>query len=555
MKKIVECVPNFSEGTNLNTINAIVDEIKSVENVVLLDIDPGQAANRTVVTFAGEPEAVKEAAFRAIRKAIELIDMTKHKGEHPRLGAVDVVPFVPVKNITMEEVVKLSHEVAQRVARELKVPVYMYEHSATTPERKSLADIRKGEYEGLPEKLKDPNWKPDYGEPIFNPKSGAMVIGARDFLIAYNINLNTKDKKLANKIAKEIREKGKLVKQEDGTKVRVPGKLKHVRAIGWYIDEYGIAQISINLTNYKETPLWKVFETAEEEAQKLGLRVTGSEIVGLVPLDALLDTGRHFLKKQGKSRGIPEKEILDIAIKSLGLNEVARFEPDKKIIDYILKDKTKERLQHMTLSEFANELSIDSPAPGGGSVAALMGALSASLSAMVSNLTHGKKKYREFWEEMDEIGQRAQVLKDKYLELIDKDTEAFDNVMAAFSLPKKTEEDKKIREQAIKEATIKATLIPLTVLKETLNLIDLAESVAEKGNVNSISDAGVAAVAALSAAKSAYLNVIINTASIDDNEFNEKTNKEAEEILKEIERRATSLFEKVKSKINSKRDT
>lgn len=555
MKKIVECVPNFSEGSNLNTINAIVDEIKSVENVVLLDIDPGQAANRTVVTFAGEPEAVKEAAFRAIRKAIELIDMTKHKGEHPRLGAVDVVPFVPVKNITMEEVVKLSHEVAQRVARELKVPVYMYEHSATTPERKSLADIRKGEYEGLPEKLKDPNWKPDYGEPIFNPKSGAMVIGARDFLIAYNINLNTKDKKLANKIAKEIREKGKLVKQEDGTKVRVPGKLKHVRAIGWYIDEYGIAQISINLTNYKETPLWKVFETAEEEAQKLGLRVTGSEIVGLVPLDALLDTGRHFLKKQGKSRGIPEKEILDIAIKSLGLNEVARFEPDKKIIDYILKDKTKERLQHMTLSEFANELSIDSPAPGGGSVAALMGALSASLSAMVSNLTHGKKKYREFWEEMDEIGQRAQVLKDKYLELIDKDTEAFDNVMAAFSLPKKTEEDKKIREQAIKEATIKATLIPLTVLKETLNLIDLAESVAEKGNVNSISDTGVAAVAALSAAKSAYLNVIINTASIDDNEFNEKTNKEAEEILKEIERRATSLFEKVKSKINSKRDT
>ncbi len=552
MDKIVECVPNFSEGRNPAVIKAITDEIESVENVVLLDVDPGQAANRTVVTFAGEPGAVKEAAFRAIKKAIELIDMTKHKGEHPRLGAVDVVPFVPVKNITMEEVVKLSHEVAERVAKELNVPVYMYEYSATRPERKSLADIRKGEYEGLPEKLKDPEWKPDYGEPVFNPRSGAMVIGARDFLIAYNINLNTKDRKLAHKIAREIREKGKLVKQEDGTKVRVPGKLKHVRAIGWYIDEYGIAQISINLTNYKETPLWKVFETAEEEAQKIGLRVTGSEIVGLVPLDAILETGKHFLAKQGKSRGIPEKDIVEIAIKSLGLNDVAPFEPERKIIDYMLKDASKERLRRMRVAEFADELSTDSPAPGGGSVAALMGALSASLSAMVSNLTHGKKKYQEVWEEMDKIGQKAQSLKDRYLELIDKDTEAFNCVMAAFSLPRKTEEDKKIREEAIQNASKKATLIPLTVLKETLKLIEISEIVAEKGNVNSVSDAGVAAITALGAAKSAYLNVIINTASLNDRTFAENTSKEAEEVLKEVEKRANAVFEKVKEKINSR---
>ncbi len=550
MNKIVECVPNFSEGRNPDVIKAITDEIKNVDNVVLLDVDPGEAANRTVVTFAGDPDGIKEAAFRAIKKALELIDMTKHKGEHPRLGAVDVVPFVPVKNITMEEVVKLSHEVAERVAKELHVPVYMYEYSATKPQRKSLAEIRKGEYEGLEEKLKDPEWAPDYGDAVFNPKSGAMVIGARDFLIAYNINLNTKDRKLAHKIAKEIREKGKLVKQEDGTKKRVPGKLKHVRAIGWYIDEYGIAQISINLTNYKETPLWKVFETAEEEARKLGLRVTGSEIVGLVPLDALLDTGKHFLKKQGKIAGIPEKEIVDIAIKSLGLSDVAPFEPQKKIIDYRLKDPTRERLRRMNLMEFADELSTDSPAPGGGSVSALSGALSAALSSMVANLTFGKKKYKEVWDEMDEIAQRAQELKDKYLEFIDKDTEAFSRVMDAFSLPKKTEEDKKIREEAIESATKEATLVPLSVLRETQKLLELAEVVAEKGNINSVSDAGVAAIFALSAAKGAYLNVIINTNSLKDREFATHTNDEAKKILNEVETRANKVFEYVAKKIS-----
>ncbi len=549
MEKIVECVPNFSEGRNLQVIKAITDEIEGVENVVLLDVDPGQAANRTVVTFAGEPEAIKEAAFRAIKKAVELIDMTKHKGEHPRLGAVDVVPFVPVKGITMEEVVKLSHEVAERVAKELGVPIYMYEYSATRPERKSLADIRKGEYEGLPEKLKDPEWKPDYGEAVFNPKSGATVMGARDFLIAYNVDLNTKDKKLANKIAKEIREKGKLVKQPDGTKIRVPGKLKNVRAIGWYIEEYGIAQISMNLTNYKETPLWKVFETAEEEAQKLGLRVTGSEIVGLVPLDALLETGKHFLEKQGKSRGIPEEEIVDIAIKSLGLNDVASFDPDKKIIDYMLKDSSKEWLRRMTLTGFANELSTDSPAPGGGSVAALLGALSAALSSMVANLTHGKKKYKGVWDDMEEIAMQGQKLKDKYLELIDKDTEAFNEVMAAFSLPKKTEEDKRRRDEAIEEASKRATLIPLEVLKGTKELLEIASVAADKGNANSVSDAGVASITALGCAKSAYLNVIINTSSLNDREFAGKVNKEAEEILKEVEIKAEEIYKIVKDRI------
>ncbi|MEO0252213.1 MAG: glutamate formimidoyltransferase, partial [candidate division WOR-3 bacterium] len=384
MSRVIECVPNFSEGRNPEVINAIAREIESVSGVKLLDIDQGYAANRTVFTFAGEPEKVKEAAKRAIRKATELIDMTKHKGEHPRIGACDVVPFVPVTGVTMEECVQIAHEVGKWIADELGVPVYMYEEAATKPERKSLPNIRKGEYEGLPEKLKDPEWKPDYGEPVFNPKSGAYVVGAREFLIAYNVNLNTKDKKLANNIAKRIRENGYTVTNENGEKIQVPGLLPYVRAIGWYIDEYGIAQISINLVNYKKTPLWKVFETCVEEASKEGVRVTGSEIVGLVPKDALLETGRYYLKKQGKNTGIPEKEIIHIAIKSLGLNDVQRFEPEKKIIEYLIEDPQEKKLERMTIEEFVDELSSESPAPGGGSVSALSGALSAALVSMVA---------------------------------------------------------------------------------------------------------------------------------------------------------------------------
>ena len=549
MKKIVECVPNFSEGRDMNIINAIAKEIEEVEGVKLLDVDPGAATNRTVITFAGTPEGVKEAAFKAIKKAAELIDMRKHKGEHPRIGAADVVPFVPVSGVTMEECVQIAHEVAKRVAEELKIPVYLYEEAATKPERRDLANIRKGEYEGLAEKLKDPEWKPDYGEPVFNPKSGATVIGAREFLIAYNVNLNTRDKKLAHKIAKVIREKGYKVKDEAGNKIQVPGKLKKVKAIGWYIEEYGIAQVSINLTNYKITPLWKVFETCEEEAQKIGLRVTGSEIVGLVPKQALLDVGRHYLKKQGKNPGVPEEELIHIAIKSLGLDDITPFDPQTKIIEYKLEEPGERRLEKMVLRDFVNELSTDSPAPGGGSVSALSGALSAALSSMVANLTHGKKGYEEHNELMEEIAVKAQELKDKYLQSIDEDTRAFNLVMEAFRLPKKTEEDKKIREKKIEEATKEATRVPLKVLEITQELLDLAEVVADKGNVNSVSDAGVAAIQARACAEGAYLNVIINLKGLSDQQFVGEVKNRAETLLREIQQKATDIYEKVKEKI------
>jgi len=549
MKKIVECVPNFSEGRDMNIINAIAKEIEEVEGVKLLDVDPGAATNRTVITFAGTPEGVKEAAFKAIKKAAELIDMRKHKGEHPRIGAADVVPFIPVSGVTMEECVQIAHEVAKRVAEELKIPVYLYEEAATKPERRDLANIRKGEYEGLAEKLKDPEWKPDYGEPVFNPKSGATVIGAREFLIAYNVNLNTRDKKLAHKIAKVIREKGYKVKDEAGNKIQVPGKLKKVKAIGWYIEEYGIAQVSINLTNYKITPLWKVFETCEEEAQKIGLRVTGSEIVGLVPKQALLDVGRHYLKKQGKNPGVPEEELIHIAIKSLGLDDITPFDPQTKIIEYKLEEPGERRLEKMVLRDFVNELSTDSPAPGGGSVSALSGALSAALSSMVANLTHGKKGYEEHNELMEEIAVKAQELKDKYLQSIDEDTRAFNLVMEAFRLPKKTEEDKKIREKKIEEATKEATRVPLKVLEITQELLDLAEVVADKGNVNSVSDAGVAAIQARACAEGAYLNVIINLKGLSDQQFVGEVKNRAETLLREIQQKATDIYEKVKEKI------
>jgi len=549
MKKIVECVPNFSEGRNMDVINAIAKEIEQTEGVKLLDVDPGAATNRTVITFAGAPEGVKEAAFKAIKKAAELIDMRKHKGEHPRIGAADVVPFVPVSGVTMEECVQIAHEVAKRVAEELNIPVYLYEEAATRPERRDLSNIRKGEYEGLPEKLKDPEWKPDYGEPVFNPKSGATVIGAREFLIAYNVNLNTRDKKLAHKIAKVIREKGYKKKDDQGNKIQIPGKLKKVKAIGWYIEEYGIAQVSINLTNYKVTPLWKVFEACEEEAQKLGLRVTGSEIVGLIPKEALLEVGRHYLKKQGKNPGVPEEELIHIAIKSLGLDDISPFDPREKIIEYKLEEPDERRLEKMVLRDFVNELSTDSPAPGGGSVSALSGALSAALSSMVANLTHGKKGYEEHSELMEEIALKAQELKDRYLQFIDEDTQAFNLVMEAFRLPKKTEEEKKIREERIEEATKEATRVPLKVLEATLELLDLAEVVADKGNVNSVSDAGVAALQARACAEGAYLNVIINLKSLNDQKFIEEANNKAVALLQEIQLRSTAIYEKVKEKI------
>ncbi len=549
MDKIVECVPNFSEGRDMKVIEEIVEEIKSVQDVYLLDVDPGEATNRTVVTFVGSPEGVKEAAFKAIKKAAELIDMRNHKGAHPRMGATDVVPFVPVKGVTMEECVKLAEELGKRVGEELGIPVYLYEYAAREDYRRNLADIREGEYEGLAEKLKDPKWKPDFGPAEWNEnvaKTGATVIGARDFLIAYNINLNTTDRKLANKVAKVIREKGYKKKMPDGTKQQIPGRLKYVKAIGWYIDEYRRAQISINLTNFHETPLWKVFEVAEEEASKIGLRVTGSEIVGLVPLEAILDAGKHFLEKQGKSTAIPERDIVHEAILSLGLNEVAEFDPDEKIIEYkIEKMEARKKLVNMSVYDFAEELSRDSPAPGGGSVAALAGAMGASLASMVANLTYGKKKYREVWDDMLRIGERAQGLKYRFLELIDKDTEAFDAFMAAMKLPKKTEEEKRIRELEIERATKKAIEIPLATLRLSTEIVKLADELAEKGNRNAISDAGVAALSAYTTAYGAYLNVLINLTGLSDEEYRKRVREEADRILQEVEQGKDRVMEKV----------
>ncbi len=555
MDRIVECVPNFSEGRDMKVIDEIVKAIQEVDNVYVLDVDPGEATNRTVVTFVGEPEAVKEAAFRAIKKASELIDMRHHHGEHPRMGATDVCPFVPVKGVTMDDCVRLAEELGKKVGEELNIPVYLYEYAAREDYRRNLADIREGEYEALPEKLKDPRWKPDFGPAEWNDwvaKTGATVIGARDFLIAYNVNLNTKDKKVANKVAKVIRERGYKKKMPDGTKVQVPGKLKYVKAIGWYIDEYQRAQISINLTNFHETPLWKVFEVADEEARNVGARVTGSEIVGLVPLEAMLDVGRHFLRKMGKSDAVPEEDLVHEAIISLGLNDVAPFDPTEKIIEYkIEKMEARRKLVDMRINSFMDELSRDSPAPGGGSVAALNGALGASLVSMVANLTYGKKKYKDFWDDMLRIGREAQELKDEFLAMVDKDTEAFDAFMAALKLPKKTEEEIRYREEKLEEATKRAIEVPLSTLKLSTRVFSLADELAEKGNVNALSDAGVAALSAYTAAYAAYLNVLINLSGLKDEEYKERVRSEADKLLQEAQEGKERVMKKVLEKLES----
>jgi len=534
MMKLVECVPNFSEGRDKEKISTITKEIETTPQVKLLDVDPGESTNRTVVTFIGTPEAVKEAAFKAIKKAAEVLDMSKHQGAHSRIGATDVCPFVPVSGVTMEDCVQLANELGERVATELGIPIYLYEAAAKKSERKNLANIRTGEYEGLPEKLKDPEWAPDYGEPVFNSKAGATVIGAREFLIAYNINLNTQDRKLAHEIALNLRERGrakrdkegKIIRDAEGKAIMIPGKFEEVKAVGWHIEDYGIAQVSINFTNYKVSPPHLVFDKARKEAEKLGLRVTGSELVGLIPKEALLMAGKYYLDKQGKSPGIPEEELIKTAVLSLGLSDVVPFEPEKKIIEYQFQE-TVNSLLDLNLREFANELSMDSPAPGGGSTAALCGALSASLSSMVSNLTVGKKEYEDVQKDVKDFAVKAQSLKDDFLSAVDLDTEAFNNLMEAFRLKKKTEEQKKESEQAIEEATKEATLIPFEVLKKSVEALELAKQVALKGNRNSLSDAGVAGLAAQTAAEGAYYNIKINLPNIQDEKFKSKITKEA----------------------------
>ncbi len=516
---IVECVPNFSEGRNKAIIDQIIRALGAVEGATVLDADPGQATNRTVVTLVGTPEAVIEAAFQGIKTAAQVIDMRGHTGEHPRMGATDVCPFVPVSGITMEECAELARRLGKRVGDELGIPVYLYEHAASRPERRNLADVRKGEYEALAQKLADPEWKPDFGPAALNARSGATAIGARQFLIAYNVNLNTRDRRLANDVAFAVREGGRakrdaageIVRHPDGTSVKVPGRLRAVKGVGWFIPEYDRAQISMNLVDYTISPPHTAFDTCEEEARARGLRVTGSELVGLIPLEAMLAAGRHYLRRQNRSTGIPERQLVETAIQSLGLREIAPFDPDEKIIEYrLVRDQGKKLLVDRTVTAFVDELSTDSPAPGGGSVAALCGALAAALAAMVANLTVGRKGQESAWEEMIDIAGRGQGEKDAFLRAVDEDTDAFNKVMDATRLPSGSEDEKARKAEALREANRGATLVPLAVLERTLPVLDLAREVAMKGNPNSVSDAGVAALAARTAAEGAYYNVLIN---------------------------------------------
>jgi len=546
--KLVECVPNFSEGRDREKIGAITREIETVPGVKLLDVDPGASTNRTVVTFIGTPEAVKEAAFKAIAKAAEVIDMRSHKGAHSRIGATDVCPFVPVSGVTMEDCARLAAELGARVASELGIPVYLYEAAARKPERRNLATVRAGEYEGLPDKLKDPRWAPDFGKPVFNPKSGATVIGAREFLIAYNINLNTRDRKLAHEIALSLRESGRAkrdkagnpVKDARGNTVKVPGRFKEVKSVGWYVEDYGLAQISVNFNNYKVTPVHVVFDEARRLAGKLGLRVTGSELVGLIPKEALLMAGRHYLEKQGKSPGVPEDELVRVAVRSLGLSDVVPFDPEKKIIECQFRDGGA-RLVDMTLSAFSDELSMDSPAPGGGSVAALCGALSAALSAMVANLTVGKKEYESARQEMVATAVRAQELKAALLGAVDRDTKAFNRVMEAFRLPKTTPEQAEEKDRAVEDANKEATLVPLEVLEKSVEAVALARVAAAKGNRNSVSDAGVGGLAGQAAGEGAYYNVLINLSGIKDAAFTAKVKRDAARLKKALDKEGKAV--------------
>jgi glutamate formiminotransferase / formiminotetrahydrofolate cyclodeaminase len=523
---IIECVPNFSEGRNMEAIKQITDEIEKVDGVRLLDVDPGKATNRTVVTFVGSPHAVIEAAFQAIKKAGELIDMRLHKGEHPRMGATDVCPLIPVSGITIEETVAFAHQLGKRVGEELHIPVYHYEYAATAPHRRNLADIRSGEYEGFAAKILRPEWKPDHGHPVFNERSGATVIGVRDFLIAYNINLNTTSARRANAVAFDIREKGrqkkdangKVVKDAHGEPVWEPGLLKSVKAIGWYIEEYGVAQISVNLTNMHVTPLHVLFDTACERAAARGMRVTGSELVGLVPLQALLDAGKYFLRKQQRSIGVGEAELIRIAVKSLGLDELTPFDPQKKIIEYQLQDNTARKLVDLPLRRFALETSGETPAPGGGSIAAYCGVLGAALGTMVANLSAHKKGWDDRWEEFSNYAEQGQALMKELLYLVDEDTNAYNHIMAAYGLPRGNDAEKAARKAAIDAATVYAIKIPFRTMQLAFQSFALAKDMAEKGNPNCASDAGVGALCARAAVKGTYLNVITNARSLKDND-------------------------------------
>lgn len=542
MKQLIECVPNFSEGHDMQIIKQITDQIESVEGVRLLDVDPGKATNRTVVTFVGEPKQVIEAAYLAIKKAGELIDMRQHSGEHARMGATDVCPLIPVANISMDETVAYAKELGKRVGETLGIPVYLYENAASKIDRRNLATVRAGEYEGLSNKLNDPNWNPDFGPAVFNAQSGATVIGARDFLVAYNINLNTKSTRLANAIAFDVREAGRIkrkghpvlgevVRDEKGEPVREPGTLKAVKAVGWYIEEYGFAQISMNLTNINLTPVHKAFDVVVHAAQTRGVRITGSELVGLIPLRCMLEAGHYYLEKMGRSVGVSEEEIIETAMRSMGLNELGPFDPKKKIIEYLIAEPGHDRLVSMSLQAFANETASESPAPGGGSIAAYAGALGASLAAMVANLSAAKRGWEEQTAYFSDRADKCQQLKDALIFKVDEDTRAFDGIMHAFALPKQTEKDKIARSAAIQAATKTAIDVPLQTMRLAAQTFPLVHAMAEKGNPNSITDAAVGALCARAAVYGAWLNVKVNLQGVKDKDFAAASLGEADAIL------------------------
>ena len=541
MSQLIECVPNFSEGNDLQIINQITAEIEKTEGVKLLNVDPGKATNRTVVTFVGNPNAVIEAAFKAIKKAGELIDMSKHKGEHPRMGATDVCPLIPISNISMEETAKYAQLLAKKVGTELNLPVYLYEEAQPNKSRNNLSIIRAGEYEGFFKKIKQAEWQPDFGPNEFDAKRGATVIGARDFLVAYNVNLNTTSTRRANSIAFDVREAGRVKREGDpitgkivtdaaGNPVNIPGTLKSVKAIGWYIEEYGIAQISMNLTNINITPVHIAFDEVCKKANERGIRVTGSEIVGLIPLKAMLDAGKYFLEKQQRSTGVSEKELIKIAVKSMGLDELSPFNPDERIIEYILEDKLSSRLVNMSLNDFADETASESPAPGGGSISAYVGVLGISLGTMVANLSSHKKGWDAQWKYFGDWALKGQELKKEMLRLVDEDTLAFNKIMLAFGLPKGSDEEKKIRTASIQDATKYAILTPFKVMQLAYQSMELMKEMAEKGNPNSVTDAAVGALCARTAVIGAFMNVRINASGLIDKEFIEQIMNDGEQI-------------------------
>lgn len=560
MKKIIECIPNFSEGRDLGVIKQITDQIELVDGATLLDVDPGASTNRTVVTFVGDPEAVIEAAFQAIKKAGELIDMRKQTGAHPRMGATDVCPLVPIAGVSQEEAIEYAHRLAKRVGEELNIPIYLYEAAAQTPQRQNLAVIRAGEYEGFAQKILKPEWKPDYGPQAYNAFSGQTVIGVRDFLVAYNINLNTQSVRRANSVAFDIRERGRIktvdgkpgsqkVLDADGKAVRTPGACKHVKAIGWYVEEYGVAQVSANLTNITETPVHVVFEEARKSATRRGLRVTGSELIGLLPKKCLVEAGLYYLKQQGVAQGVSEKDLIHLAIKSLGLDELGPFDPQKKIIEYALEADKPAGLADLTIKEFNDLMASDAPAPGGGSASALVGALGASLGTMVANLSGNKRGWDAKMETFSAWGLKGQELKTRLVALIDEDTAAYNKVLAAIRLPKKTDEDKAARKAAIEAANKQAALVPFQIVETAFGCFDLLDAMAKEGLAASVTDAGVGALCAQMAVEGSSLNVLINLGSIDDQAFCEDLKAKVKDLRERAAQRKDAVMAVVEGKM------